>query len=138
MRQSLPGIISIHSVECSRLQPQLMIRAMAGLPNSVFAPTTKINFVGEPTCITVSEYNNGGRSEKTTIELNSTECLDLTTPLAFIVKCVNGDVFLVGKKEKQYPTISVNHTTGTTTSDASIYKIEISYIAPKTLIPIKF
>ena len=138
MRQSLPGIISIHSVECSRLQPQLMLRAMSHLPNAVFAPVTHRKHIGEPICTTVSEYLNGGRSEKTTLEFISDEDFNATTPLAFVVKCVNGEAYLIGRKESPYPTITITHTTGTTTSETSSYKIEVNFIAPKTLIPIKF
>lgn len=138
MYQSLPGIVSIHTVECSRLQPQLMLRAMSKLPNAVFAPLTHRNHIGEPICNTISEYLNGSRSEKTTLEFISDADFDTSQPLAFVVKCVNGDSFLIGRKEHPYPTVTITHTTGTTTSDASSYKIEVNFIAPKTLIPIKF
>lgn len=138
MRQSLPGIISIHSVECSRLQPQLMIRAMSNLPNAVFAPLSHRNHIGEPICNTVSEYLNGSRSEKTTLEFISDESFDTNKPLAFLVKCVNGDAYLIGCKEAPFPTVTITHTTGTATSESSSYRIEVNFIAPKTLIPIKF
>ena len=138
MYQSLPGIVSIHTVECSRLQPQLMLRAMSKLPNAVFAPLTPRNHIGEPICNTISEYLNGSRSEKTTLEFISDEDFDANIPLAFVVKCVNGEAYLIGRKEHPYPIITITHTTGTTTSEASSYKIEVNFIAPKTLIPIKF
>lgn len=138
MYQSLPGIVSIHTVECSRLQPQLMLRAMSKLPNAVFAPLTHRNHIGEPICNTISEYLNGSRSEKTTLEFISDADFDTSQPLAFVVKCVNGDSFLIGRKEHPYPTVTITHTTGTATSESSSYRIEVNFLAPKTLIPIKF
>lgn len=138
MRQLLPGIISISTVECTKLQPQLMMRAMSKLPNAVFAPLSHRNHIGEPICNTVSEYLNGSRSEKTTLEFISDESFDTNKPLAFLVKCVNGDAYLIGCKEAPFPTVTITHTTGTATSESSSYRIEVNFIAPKTLIPIKF
>lgn len=138
MRQSLPGIISISTVECAKLQPQLMMRAMSKLPNAVFAPLSHRNHIGEPICNTVSEYLNGSRSEKTTLEFISDESFDTNKPLAFLIQCVNGDAYLIGCKEAPFPTVTITHTTGTATSESSSYRIEVNFIAPKTLIPIKF
>ena len=66
--QSLPGITSLGYVPSERLQRQIMQKALAGLPVGVFTDIAPINFVGVPTCVTQSDYDNNGRLEKASLK----------------------------------------------------------------------
>lgn len=138
MKQSLPGIATIHTVECASLMPNMMLRAQCNLPNAVFTDAVQVYFVGTPTLKNEIKYNNGGYSESATLEYVTTDQPSVDTPLAFIVKCVNGESYLLGTREKPFPVVKTTKTTGSPDSDASVFKVEISYLAPKTLIPVKF
>lgn len=138
MKQSLPGIATIHTVECASLMPNMMLRAQCNLPNAVFTDAVQVDLIGTPSLKNETKYNNGGYSESAALEYVTTVQPSVDTPLAFIVKCVNGDTYLLGTREKPYPVVKTTKTTGTPDSEASVYKVEISYLAPKTLIPIKF
>ena len=59
MKQSLPGIATIHTVECASLMPNMMLRAQCNLPNAVFTDAVQVDLIGTPTLKNETKYNNG-------------------------------------------------------------------------------
>lgn len=89
-----------------------MLNAICGGLVSVLAQTTEVPFVGEAICVTTSECDNHGKVESVTLTFSSTEYVPSSMPLAFIVTDVNGNSFLIGSREKPYPTIKHDITFG--------------------------
>ena len=73
IQQRLPGIKSLGYVQGKNLQRQMMMKSLAGLPVAIMTDITPINFVGNPTCEAASDYDNGGRIEKTTLKFITDE-----------------------------------------------------------------
>lgn len=133
---SLPGIFKIGFLECSKLAPQLALKSIAGVPIAILTEITDVIFSGEATCEAVSENDNNGKSEKTTLKFTTTQKIPDNSPLAFVVQCVNGQKFLVGAKERPYPIVKITTDTGTTSGNASAYFVEITHIALKSLLSV--
>ena len=133
-KQSLPGIRKIAYVEAEQLAPNVMLKAICGGLVSVLAQTTEVSFVGEATCESTSEYDNHGRVESVTLTFSSTEYVPHSRPLAFVVTDVNGNSFLVGSREKPYPTIKLDITFGSPASEPSVNRYEVKYVAIRALI----
>ena len=127
---SLPGIFKIGFLECSNLSPQLELKAIAGVPIAILTDITDVIFSGEPTCEAVSENDNNGRIEKTSLKFFDDR------PLAFTVQCVNGKKFLVGAKERPFPILKITTDTGTTSGNVAAYSVEITHSAIKSLLPV--
>ena len=133
---SLPGIIKIGFLECSKLSPQLALKSIAGVPIAVLTDVTDVIFIGEATCEAVSDNDNNGRSEKTTLKFSTTQKIPEDRPLAFVVQCVNCQNFLVGAKERPYPIVKITNNTGSASGNASAFRVEITHSAVKSLLSV--
>ena len=103
--QSLPGITSLGYVPSDRLQRQIMQKALAGLPVGVFTDIAPINFVGVPTCVTQSDYDNNGRLEKASLKFVTNDNIPIYKDIAFVMTDSNGKSWLLGTKERPRPII---------------------------------
>lgn len=133
---SLPGIFKIGFLECSKLAPQLALKSIAGVPIAILTEITDVIFWGEATCEAVSDNDNNGKSEKTTLKFTTTQKIPDNCPLAFVIQCVNGQKFLVGAKERPYPIVKITNNTGTASGNASAYSVEITHSAVKSLLSV--
>lgn len=133
---SLPGIFKIGFLECSKLAPQLALKSIAGVPIAILTDITNVFFSGVPTCEAVSDNDNNGRSEKTTLKFITTQKIPEDRPLAFVIHCVNGQIFLVGAKERPFPIVKITNNTGTASGNVSAYSVEITHLAIKSLLSV--
>lgn len=132
--QSLPGIFKIGFLECSKLSPQLAMKSISGIPIAVLTDIVNVQFSGEPTCEAVSDNDNNGRIEKTTLKFTTTQNLTVDKPVAFVVQCVNGKKYLIGSKEPPYPILKITNDTGKPSGNVSAYSVEITHSAIKSLL----
>lgn len=133
---SLPGILKIGFLECSKLSPQLTLKSLSDVPIAVFSEIIYVNFYGEPTCDAVNNNDCNGRVEKSTLKFITTDKIPDNKPLAFVVHCVNGAKYLIGTKEPPYPVVKISTETGKTGGDASAYSVEITYSSIKSLLSV--
>ncbi len=134
---SLPGIVKILSVPCSSLQKFILERYASGLPLAVLSPTQNIRFAGSPTCKRTTEVQNNGKS--TTVELQFSipgHYVPPTEPTAYVVVTASGAAYLIGAKERPFPAVTVEETTGTPSGDASQTEVTVKHTATVTLIPV--
>ena len=138
MSSSLPGIIKLSYIDCQLLPKDITLKAMAGVLVTIASAATEIPFVGIPTCETESQFDNNSQIEKTTLSFNTTEIIPTDQHLAFIIKTVQGNSFVIGTKEQPFPTIKISTTTGTPDGDPSVRKYEVTFTARKSLTPCIF
>lgn len=134
--QSLPGIMQVAYVPVERLQRHSDLKCLSRVPVEVFTTPTPIALKGEATCETVSQYDNNGRTEKTTLRFRTLDDIPTTRPVAFIVTGVNRQRYLVGLREAPYPVIKRTRTTGTPGGDPAVTSYEVAFVALKALIPL--
>ena len=134
MRQSLPGISAIGYLECSLLPSHMEERVMCDIVVPIQGNAEAIPFVGTPTCVTESEYDHNGQSEKTTLSFFTTEKISTRHKMAFVVKQNSGGVYVIGHLEQPYPTVMITRHSGTPDNDKAVYAVEVSLIGRRTLI----
>lgn len=135
MKQSLPGINAIGCLPCEVLPSHIEEREMCGIPVQVNQYAAAVAFVGTPTCITESEYDNNGRSERTVLTFMTTEKVETRRRRAYAVRQNNGNAYLIGHLEQPFPTVKVTRHSGTPDSDRAVYTVEVSLIGRRTLVP---
>lgn len=133
---SLPGILKIGYVKCDSLSPQLELKAIAKVPIAILSEITNIVFSNEPSCKAVSEVDNNGRYQKTTLEFTTTQEIPTDDHIAFVIQCVNGKNFLIGTKERPFPVVKISDDTGSRSGNASSATVEVTHSALKSLLPI--
>ena len=135
MIPSLPSITKIAYLPCSELSADIAFRCKVGLPVAVYAVTTPVTFFGTPLCDTVSEQENKGRIEHTTLTFSTIEELPTAYPIAFVVTTANGRSYLIGTMERPFPVVKIESTTGAPDGDTATDKVTVTFSAPKALVP---
>lgn len=135
MRQctSLPGISLVGYLEEGNLPSDIQYRAVAGIPINVTATPTRIDIVDLPVCEIEEQTDNNVQMEKAKLTFSTLQELPTRRNLAFVIKTLDGQEFIIGSKERPYPTVKVISTTGQPDGDASVRKCEVSYTARKAL-----
>ena len=135
MKTSLPSITKIGYLACSEVSPDILLRYKANIPIVVYGVITPITFFGNPMCDAVSEYENKGRVEHTTLKFSTVDDLPIDSPTAFVVSTAGGRSFLIGTMEQPYPIVKVEEYTGEPNGDTAAKVITVTYSAMKSLIP---
>jgi hypothetical protein len=133
-----PGISKIYFVKCADLTANLMHKKRLGMPISIMAEKTEIQFCGTATLSVVGTWTNGAMQEKATLKFATTQVLPLDEHIAFLILCANGDKKIIGTKEPKYPVVSYTDTTGKIGGDANLRTYEINHIALKTALECVF
>ncbi len=136
MKQSLPGIIAIAYLECSKLSFNIEERKLAGLNVGIYEPLTKVCFAGMPTCVTESTHDKHSQSERTTLTFQSVDDIPIRHNLAFVVTDVQGQNYVIGHAEDPFPSIKRNKNLGTPKDEKAAYTYEVVMIGRKTLIEV--
>ena len=132
MTQSLPNIISIYTVPCSGLSPNITEKFLAGLPIGVFPLPTAIEHYGIAKCEAEQEYVNGSYSEKTVLQFTSKQDISQFPAPAFVIKDAQGDTFLIGTREAPFPMVEITETID---KEENIKAYKVTFTRRKSLVP---
>lgn len=135
MTQSLPSICYIGYLPCSELPPDILNKYLAGMPIAIFSVPTPIELYGDASCEAVSEYDNGSRLEKTTLQFTTTDEVPECQDLAFVVKDVQGKTYVIGQKETPFPMVEIETSVN---KDENVKVVKVVFSARKSLIPCSF
>ena len=133
MKQPLPGIVSISYLPCANLTPNLMERYLCGLPVSISATKTAIALVGDAECTLDAEFECNSYIEECQLEFSTTDDIDNSVPIAFVVTDANGASYLIGVKEKPYPQVLIGKTIDT---ESNVNTVKFTFKARKSLISV--
>ena len=130
--QSLPSIIKIYTVPCAQLAPNIMEKHLAGVPVGIYPLPTEIEQYGTGTCVAESAIEEGSIIEKTTLQFNTTQQLENREQLAFVIMDANLQYYIIGAREKPYPTVEVSKEIS---PDANVNTVKVKLTRRKSLIP---
>lgn len=125
--QSLPGITHIYTVLSSSLVDNIAYRSAAGLLVPVYSVTTPLAIIGDAVWDLAEEPDHGSQLQTITLTFRTTGTVDLTSPLAFVVRTVRGDTYIIGGKETPHPTVKVSETSGTPGGDPAVREYKITH-----------
>lgn len=131
MRQSLPGIKFIGYLPCSLLPPNILQKALAGVPVAIYSPPTPVEHYGNAECIAEQEYDHGSYLEKTTLTFTTTDEIPCNGPIAFVVTDVNNQSYVIGRRETPF---LIMQFINKVSSANNIREVVASFSARKSLI----
>lgn len=132
MQQSLPNIIDIYQLPCSLLTPNIEELFRAKMPIRITRQITPIVHFGNASCEAEQQYEDGGYSEKTILQFNTTEDISQYPPLAFVITDAQGQSYVIGAKEAPYPMVEI---TNVIDKDTNGKNIKVTFIRRKSLVP---
>ncbi len=130
---SYPGIAQVAYITTSDLPDDVIYRAVAGIPVSLNGTATAIKHIGEPVAEVEHDDDHNSYIEKAKLTFYSLETLPVGQHLAFVFRTVQGENFVIGAKERPYPTVKVMSSTGRLDGEAYVRKYEVSWMAKKVL-----
>ena len=132
---SLPGITAISYVPCDSLPADLIYQALTGFPVTISSSTTEIALKSIPSCEIEESPDNNTQIEKAKLSFTTLDTLPTSMPMAFLITTTAGNHYILGTREKQYPTIKVTSNTSKPDAEAAVRRYEVSFTARKALIP---
>lgn len=123
---------AVGRVAGSLLSSDIILKHLAGVPVGIFAAVTPVTHFDSSSCEAETEYNNGVSFEKTTLQFRTTDEIPSSQDIAFVVKDVQGQSYLVGHRERPHPIVAV---TAIIDKDTNIRKVNVSFSARKSLVP---
>ena len=130
---SLPGIQKVWYIPCNRLPDDVVYRAVAGIPISLQETPTIITLNGEAVCEVEQSFDNNSYIEKAKLQFLTLDDVPADQHPTFVIKTANNELYLLGAKERPYPTVKITSSTGQPDGDASVRKYEVSFTAKKAL-----
>ncbi len=132
---SLPGILNVWYVEADKLPSDVTYRAVAGIPVEMPVQPVSIYFKGEAVCEVEETYDNNCQMEKAKLTFTALSEVPTRLRLAFLIRTANEERYIIGAKERPYPTVKVSRSTGSPDGDAAARRYEVSFTARKALAP---
>ena len=130
---SLPGITHVWYIQRDYLPDDVVYRAVAGIPITLSEQPIIITMKGEAFCEVEQSFDNNSYIEKAKLTFLTLDDVPTDQHPAFVIQTVDGDVYVIGAKERPYPTVKIIRSTGQLDGDPSVRKYEVSFTAKKAL-----
>ena len=88
---------------------------------------------GEAVCEVEQLYDNNSYIEKAKLTFLTLDDVPTDQHPAFVIRTVNDEYYVIGAKERPYPTVKITRSTGQPDGDTSVRKYEVSFTAKKAL-----
>ena len=134
---NLPGIKSVSYLHTDNLPADLIYQALSGYQISITQQPTPITQNSTAICDLEQSPDNNTQIEKAKLTFSTLDSIPTSTPLAFLIETVNGENYIIGAREKPYPTIKTSKTTSKPEGDPAVTRYEVTFTARKALIPYK-
>ena len=130
---SLPGITKAWYIQRNYLPDDVVYRSVAGIPVTLQEQPISINLKGEAICEVEQSFDNNSYIEKSKLTLYTLDEVPTDQHPAFVIETVDGAKYVIGAKERPYPTVKITRSTGQPDGDPSVRKYEVSFTAKKAL-----
>ena len=115
------------------LPDDVIYRSVVGMSITLLEQPIRINLKGEAICEVEQSIDNNSYIEKVKLTFLTLDDVPLDQYPAFLFQTIDGDIYLIGAKERPYPTVKITRSTGQPDGDASVRKYEVSFTAKKAL-----
>ena len=130
---SLPGITKVWCISRDYLPDDVVYRAVAGIPITLQGDPTEIGMKGAAACEVEQSYDNNSYIEKSKLTFLTLDDVSLDQHPAFVIETVDEEYYVIGAKERPYPTVKITRSTGQPDGDPSVAKYEVFFKAKKAL-----
>ena len=130
---SLPGIQYVWYISRDHLPDDVVYRSVVGMSITLLEQPIRINLKGEAICEVEQSIDNNSYIEKVKLTFLTLDDVPINQYPAFLFQTIDGDIYLLGAKERPYPTVKITRSTGQPDGDASVRKYEVTFTAKKAL-----
>ncbi len=132
---NLPGIKSVSYIPTENLPADLVYQALSGCQITLNTPLSMLNTSSLPLCELEESPDNNTQIEKAKLTFSTLDSLPRSIPLAFLIETVNGENYIIGTRERPYPSIKSSKSTSKPEGEPAVIRYEVTFTARKALIP---
>ena len=130
---SLPGIRNVWYISRDYLPDDVVYRSVVGMSITLLEQPISINLKGEAVCEVEKSIDNNSYIEKVKLTFLTLDDVPTDQHPAFLFQTIDGSIYIMGAKERPYPTVKITRSTGQPDGDASVRKYEVTFTAKKAL-----
>ena len=132
---NMPGIIRVMWLKAEKISPHTVEKFIAGLPVSIGAQGVELELVDAATSSHLQAVENNGLTSKATLEFKTTSPVPADEDIVWAVMDADGQWWLMGTRERNFPVVEVSTSTGTPGGDPAVSTVKVSHTAKIALIP---
>lgn len=133
---SMPGIAEIYHIEAHDLQKEIMQAHIVGLEILIAAPKQRVNTFDDAHCEVETNWENNAQTEKAELQFSTTSVISTKKPMAWLIKDVMGQWWLMGCHEQPWPKTTVGRNLGKPGGDRAARTVKVTLNSLVALLPV--
>ena len=133
---NMPGIIRVMWLKAENVAPHVMEKFVAGIPVALGSEGNELKLVdtGQASSLITSE--NNGLTDKATLEFKTTSPVPMEEDVVWAAMDASEQWWLIGARERNFPIVEVNRTSGTPGGDPAVTSVKVTHAAKIAIIPV--
>lgn len=132
----MPGIIAVRWIKATELSSHLMEKYVAGLPIAIGTPGTELELVDAASASSLASVENNGLVCKAELEFKTLDEVPRDEDIAWAVQDAEENWWLIGTRERNYPTVEISTSAGTPGGDPAVSTVKVTHTAKIALLPV--
>ena len=132
----MPGIIAVRWIKATELSSHLMEKFVAGLPIAIGTPGTELELVDAASASSLASVEKNGLVCKAELEFKTVDTVPRDEDIAWAVQDADENWWLIGTRERNYPTVEISTSAGTPGGDPAVSTVKVSHTAKIALLPV--
>lgn len=133
---SMPGIAEVWMMKAEDLQRGVIQSHIAGLEVTVLAPKQQLESFSDAACEVETSWENNAQKEKATLQFSTSSIVKQRKDLAWLIKDVTGQWWLLGSKEQPWPAMTVARNLGSPGSERAVRTVKVTLESIVALMPV--
>lgn len=133
---SMPGISEVWVMDADDIQSGVVQAHIAGLDVTVLARKRELMAFGDASCEVETSWENNAQKEKATLQFTTTSVVIPRKAMAWLIKDVTGQWWLMGSKERPWPTTTVGRNLGSPGDEKAARRVKATLESLVALIPV--
>ena len=132
----MPGIIAVRWIKAAQLSSHLMEKFIAGLPIAIGTPGNELELVDAASASSLTSVENNGLVCKAELEFKTLDTVPREEDIAWAVQDADENWWLIGTRERNYPTVEISTSAGTPGGDPAVSTVKVTHTAKIALLPV--
>lgn len=133
---SMPGISEVWVMDADDIQSGVVQAHIAGLDVTVLARKRELMAFSDASCEVETSWEDNAQKEKATLQFTTTSVVIPSKAMAWLIKDATGQWWLMGSKERPWPTTTVGRNLGSPGNEKAARRVKATLESLVALIPV--
>lgn len=133
---SMPGIAEIWMADTNDLQKEIMQGHIVGLDIMIAVKKQRVVTFEDAECEVETTWENNAQTEKASLQFSTTSIINTGKSLAWLIKDVSGQWWLMGSHEQPWPKTTISRNLGKPGGEKAARTVKVTLNSLVALIPV--